>query len=157
MPPTMKTTILNQRAERDELMSRPYQLRQTRYNANNLLGNPLIKLITGPRRVGKSVFALLMLRGRNFAYLNFDDSQLLDKWDEDLAMSVLDDVYPGYDFMLLDEVQNLPEPAENILYIVSALVLAASKRADLVAPATGHPEAVRNEKGQIVSVPGFVR
>lgn len=109
MPPTMKTTILNQRAERDELMSRPYQLRQTRYNANDLLGNPLIKLITGPRRVGKSVFALLMLRGRNFAYLNFDDSQLLDKWDEDLAMSVLDDVYPGYDFMLLDEVQNLPE------------------------------------------------
>jgi hypothetical protein len=59
--------------------------------------------------------------------------------------------------VVFGEVQNLPEPAENILYIVSALVLAASKRADLVAPATGHPEAVRNEKGQIVSVPGFVR
>lgn len=24
-------------------------------------------------------------------------------------MSALDDVYPGYDFMLLDEVQNLPD------------------------------------------------
>ena len=109
MPLAMKTTILNQRAERDELMSRPYQLRQTRYDASDLLGSPLIKLITGPRRVGKSVFALLMLRGRNFAYLNFDDSLLLEKWDEDLAMSALDDVYPGYDFLLLDEVQNLPE------------------------------------------------
>lgn len=105
----MKTTILHQRAERDELMSRSYQQRHTRYDIDELLHNPLIKLITGPRRVGKSVFALLMLRGKHFAYLNFDDSQLLEKWDENLVMSVLDDVYPDYDFMLLDEIQNLPE------------------------------------------------
>ena len=105
----MKTTILNQRAERDELLSRPYQQRHTKYDADELLQNPLIKLITGPRRVGKSVFALLMLQGKNFAYLNFDDNQLLEKWDEDLTMSALDDVYPDYDFMLLDEIQNLPD------------------------------------------------
>ena len=105
----MKTTILNQRAERDELLSRPYQQRHTKYDADELLQNSLIKLITGPRRVGKSVFALLMLQGKNFAYLNFDDNQLLEKWDEDLAMSALDDVYPDYDFMLLDEIQNLPD------------------------------------------------
>ena len=49
----MKTTIFNQRAERDELMSRPYQQRHTKYDTNELLHNPLIKLITGPRRVGK--------------------------------------------------------------------------------------------------------
>ena len=105
----MKTTILNQRAERDELLSRHYQKRHTKYDADELLQNPLIKLITGPRRVGKSVFALLMLQGKNFAYLNFDDNQLLEKWEEDLAMSALDDVYPDYDFMLLDEIQNLPD------------------------------------------------
>lgn len=105
----MKTTIFNQRAERDELLSRPYQQRHTKYEADELLQTPLIKLITGPRRVGKSVFALLMLQGKNFAYLNFDDNQLLEKWDEDLAMSALDDVYPDYDFMLLDEIQNLPD------------------------------------------------
>lgn len=104
----MKTTILNQRAERDELLSRPYQQRITKYNTDELLQSPLIKLITGPRRVGKSVFALLMLQGRNFAYLNFDDNLLLEKWDEDIVMSALDDVYPNYDFMLLDEIQNLP-------------------------------------------------
>lgn len=102
-------TILNQRAERDELLSRPYQQRHTKYDADELLQDPLIKLITGPRRVGKSVFALLMLQGKNFAYLNFDDNQLLEKWDEDMAMSALDYVYPGYDFMLLDEIQNLPD------------------------------------------------
>lgn len=104
----MKVIILSQRAERDELMSRPYQWRRTRYDAEELLRNPLIKLITGPRRVGKSVYALLLLRGRNFAYLNFDDSRLLEKWDEELVMSELDDVYPGYEYLLLDEVQNLP-------------------------------------------------
>ena len=72
-----------------------------------LLNSHLIKLITGPRRVGKSTQALLMLRNRNFAYLNFDSQQLLDAWDAGLVMRMLDDVYPGYEYLLLDEVQNL--------------------------------------------------
>ncbi|WP_302029683.1 ATP-binding protein, partial [Bacteroides caecimuris] len=46
--------------------------------------------------------------GKKFAYLNFDDAQLLENWDEDLVMLALDDIYPGYDYLLLDEVQNLP-------------------------------------------------
>lgn len=103
----MKTVIMNQKKERDELLSRSYLMRHSKYDAHELLANPLIKLITGPRRVGKSVYALLMLRGTNFAYLNFDDKLLLDSWDEDLIMALLDDVYSGYDFMMLDEVQNL--------------------------------------------------
>lgn len=105
----MKNIILNQRAERDELLGRPYQQRDTKYNFDELLANPLIKLITGPRRVGKSVLALLMLQGKNFAYLNFDDNLLLENWSEDLMMQMLDDVYPGYEYLLLDEIQNLPD------------------------------------------------
>lgn len=54
------------------------------------------------------------------------------------------------------EVEGLPEPQEGVMLIVSAMVLSASDRTDLVAPATGHPDTVRNEKGHIVSVPGFV-
>ena len=98
----MKSIILNQKAERDELMARPYLQRETRYKTDELLANPLIKLITGPRRTGKSVFALLMLQGKNFAYLNFDDNLLLKNWDEDLVMTMLDNVYPGYEYLLLD-------------------------------------------------------
>ena len=105
----MKDIILNQRAERDELLARPYQQRETRYDYDELLASPLIKLITGPRRVGKSVFALLMLQRKQFAYLNFDDNLLLEKWDEQLVMQLLDDVYPDYEYLLLDEVQNLPD------------------------------------------------
>lgn len=49
----MKSIILNQKAERDELMARPYMQRETRYKTDELLANPLIKLITSPRRTGK--------------------------------------------------------------------------------------------------------
>lgn len=55
------------------------------------------------------------------------------------------------------EVENLPAPVEGTTFIVSGLVKAAlPERSDVVAPATGHPAVVRNEKGHIVSVPGFV-
>ena len=103
----MKTIIQNQRKERDELLSRPYLTRRNSYDVEMLLNSHLIKLITGPRRVGKSTQALLMLRNKNFAYLNFDSQALLDSWDANLVMRMLDDVYPGYEYILLDEVQNL--------------------------------------------------
>lgn len=54
------------------------------------------------------------------------------------------------------DVEGLPAPQEGVFLIVSAMVLGASSREDLVAPATGHPDTIRNEKGHIVSVPGFV-
>ena len=105
----MRTVILNQKKERDELTARPYLTRRNAQDTEILLRNHLIKLITGPRRVGKSTQALLMLRNKNFAYLNFDSQQLLDNWDANLVMRTLDDVYPGYEYLLLDEVQNLPD------------------------------------------------
>ena len=54
------------------------------------------------------------------------------------------------------DVTGLPDPQEGTMFIVSALVLAATDRDDVVAPATGHPQCVRNDKGQIMSVPGFI-
>lgn len=53
------------------------------------------------------------------------------------------------------EVEGLPEPQENTIYIVSLLVLNACDRTDIVAPATSHPD-VRRVDGQVYSVPGFV-
>ena len=57
------------------------------------------------------------------------------------------------------EVEGLPSPQDGTTYIVSAMVLSAlaGKRQDVVAPATGHPLCVRNDKGHIVSVPCFVQ
>lgn len=103
----MKKVILQQRAERDLLASMPYQHRTAVSEAKSLLESGLIKLITGPRRAGKSVFAMQLLAGQNYAYLNFDDNTLLSRFDEDAVMKALDEVYPGYKFLLLDEIQNL--------------------------------------------------
>ena len=56
------------------------------------------------------------------------------------------------------ELTGLPEAQTGTVLIVSAMVLAAaSDRDDLVAPSTGHPGTVRNDRGHIVSVPGFVK
>lgn len=56
------------------------------------------------------------------------------------------------------DIVGLPEPQKDTIFIVSALVLAAAKAAgrdDVVAPDTAN--AVRNDAGHIVSVPGFVK
>ena len=103
----MRTVILSQRKERDTLLAKDYLPRDNQKAYEAFLASPLIKLITGPRRAGKSVSALLLLKGKNFAYLNFDDERLLERFDEDVVLQVLSEVYPDYDYLLLDEVQNL--------------------------------------------------
>jgi hypothetical protein len=53
---------------------------------------------------------------------------------------------------------SIPEPKPGVVYIVSAMVLAETKkifREDFVAPDTGSG-AIRNEKGHIVAVTGFI-
>ena len=103
----MKNIVLKQRAERDDLASRPYYTRKHIQDVAPYLEANVIKLITGPRRAGKSVYALQILSGKNYAYLNFDDTQLLGAFNEDSVMQALAEVYPGYEYLLLDEVQNL--------------------------------------------------
>ncbi len=103
----MKNVVLKQRAERDDLASRPYYTRKHIQDVSPYLDENVINLITGPRREGKSVYALQILSGKNFAYLNFDDTQLLGSFNEDSVMQALSEVYPEYEYMLLDEVQNL--------------------------------------------------
>ena len=103
----MKNIVLKQRAERDDLASRPYYFRKHIQDVAPYLETNVIKLITGPRRAGKSVYALQILSGKNYAYLNFDDTQLLGAFNEDSVMQALAEVYPSYEYLLLDEVQNL--------------------------------------------------
>ena len=62
--------------------------------------------------------------------------------------------------MALELWEKLNEYLEEntVTSLTDLMVLeAASSRSDLVAPASGHPDTVRNEKGQIVSVPYFVK
>jgi len=104
----LQETILQQKVERNKLIQIDYQPRCYHEQVEKYLKSNLMKLITGPRRAGKSVFSLLLLRGKRFAYLNFDDDKLLKDFDEEHIMQVLKEVYSDYDYLLLDEPQNLP-------------------------------------------------
>lgn len=55
------------------------------------------------------------------------------------------------------EPQGIPEPAEDTVYLVSALVLSAVKRTDVYAPDTGPESVVRDEAGKIVAVRRLIR
>ena len=103
----LQETILQQKVERNKLIQIDYQPRCYHEQVEKYLKSNLMKLITGPRRAGKSVFSLLLLRGKRFAYLNFDDDKLLKEFDEEHIMQVLKEVYSDYDYLLLDEPQNL--------------------------------------------------
>jgi len=74
------------------------------------LKSPLIKVIIGPRRAGKSFFALHFLSKRgNFGYINFDDEKLIEAKDYDEIMTIMKSIYGDPKIILLDEIQNLPK------------------------------------------------
>lgn len=50
------------------------------------------------------------------------------------------------------EVAGLPDPQPGVVYVVSGLVLARVKRADVLAPATGPKDGAIRENGKIVAV-----
>lgn len=71
------------------------------------LTSPLIKVITGPRRAGKSTLALQALRGERFSYINFEDESLPVITDGDQIVQTLDSIYGEVDYYFFDEIQNL--------------------------------------------------
>lgn len=54
------------------------------------------------------------------------------------------------------EAEGIPDPKEDTIYLVSAMVASATLRDDVFAPDTG-PTAIRNENGQIEAVTRLVR
>lgn len=105
-----KSTILKQKQDRDRLLSLLYIPRLKEKDSEKLLSSDLIKVILGPRRAGKSVFALMLLKKQDFAYFNFDDESISDnkKINLDELISELKQVYGDTKYIFFDEIQNLP-------------------------------------------------
>ena len=103
----IRNVILQQHAEKENLLSRDYVARENLVPAGKLLENDLIKIITGPRRAGKSVFSFLLLKDKQFAYVNFDDENLIKIENYDEIVEAVFEVYPHCDFIFFDEIQNL--------------------------------------------------
>ena len=102
-----KNDLLRQKIELEKLLDKSFVTREQLPAGEKILESNLVKVVTGPRRAGKSVYCLELLKGKKFAYLNFDDKKMMGA-DEDEVFKILQEVYPEAKYYLFDEIQNLP-------------------------------------------------
>jgi predicted AAA+ superfamily ATPase len=106
----MKNIVMSHKVERDELLKGSFVLREGLAEAVQSMAGGLIKVVIGPRRAGKSVFALQMLTaaaGADFAYINFDDERLMQPLDLDELLKAMIQVYGDNRTIFFDEIQNV--------------------------------------------------
>jgi predicted AAA+ superfamily ATPase len=74
------------------------------------LSHPNILAVLGVRRCGKSTFSHLLLKGEKYGYVDFDDERLagLGTGDLDRILQALYELHGGLDYLLLDEIHNVP-------------------------------------------------
>src|SRR5690349_9967570 len=104
----LNTTLEAHRRERDEMLRKTLIPRQLASTLSNALDSPLVKVITGPRRAGKSTLAFQILAGKRFAYLNFEDDALRAPSTSDELIDALKTVYGETEYFFFDEIQNYP-------------------------------------------------
>ncbi len=104
----IKKIVLQNKLEKEEFYNENYINRDNLISAKKELDSSLIKLIMGPRRSGKSTFAFLLLKNKDFAYINFDDENLLKVDDFDSIIEAIHEVYGTIKYLFFDEIQNLP-------------------------------------------------
>ena len=103
----LRDIILIQKRELENRLEELYIPRKVSKPPN--LRNDLIQVITGPRRSGKSFYAVHLLRQTgSFGYVNFDDERLATIDDYDQIVSAVNEIYANPRHLLLDEIQNLP-------------------------------------------------
>ena len=106
----IREIVLRQKFEKEHLLKLEYVEREKLGLAKKWVNSDLVKVISGPRRAGKSVFAFMLLQNFQFMYFNFDDEALLrfNPLDTDELIKELHSVYGNVKTILFDEIQNLP-------------------------------------------------
>lgn len=102
----IRDILLTQRRELEQRLQERYVEREL---DSQHPSHDLIRVVLGPRRAGKSFFAMRAIQGAgHFGYVNFDDERLTELDDYDALITALDALYQQPRDLLLDEVQNLP-------------------------------------------------
>lgn len=106
-----KDIVLNQKRQKEQLLTGKYVPRTQDQFGKKWLDSSLIKVVLGPRRAGKSVYSLTLLKDRPFMYFNFDEEAVatLDVTDTHALMKELHAAYGPIKTILFDEIQNLPK------------------------------------------------
>src|SRR3989344_5908930 len=100
----IRDILLLQKRELEKRLNERYIERDAikKFNDN------LVNVIIGPRRAGKSFFAVHMLNKLGkFGYVNFDDEKLVEIKDYDEIISMINSLYNHPKYILFDEIQNL--------------------------------------------------
>jgi uncharacterized protein len=108
---TIRQVLVDQRAELDVPAPTGRWIPRTAEAAlRAAMPRPLVKVIMGPRRAGKSVLARLALAGSDFAYVNFDDERLsaLQAADLQRVEAAIAAIWPSARTLFFDELQNVP-------------------------------------------------
>ena len=105
----IKEAILEQKKNRERILELPYIRRTRTPELEKMLQNDLIKIILGPRRCGKSYFAMHVFKPNESAYINFDDERLKNIKNYDEIIQELIAAYGDTRFLFFDEIQNLPD------------------------------------------------
>jgi len=75
------------------------------------LEHPNILAVLGVRRCGKSIYSHMLLKGKEYGYINFDDERLygIDTADLNLVLQAFYELYnTELEYFMLDEIQNVP-------------------------------------------------
>ena len=95
--------------QKEELNNKSSQLYIKRIIKISGIKSDMIKVITGPRRAGKSFFVMHELTNNGkFAYANFDDEVFANASDYNEIVTEMNSLYDKPGLFLLDEIQNLP-------------------------------------------------
>ncbi|MCX6226540.1 MAG: ATP-binding protein [Bacteroidia bacterium] len=103
----LQDIIAGQKAEMEKKLQDRYVQRETVLKG---FDTDLISVIIGPRRAGKSFFAMHAV-GRNpgIGYANFDEERLLQVGNFDEIISAIRAVYQDPKLLLFDEIQNVSQ------------------------------------------------
>ncbi|MBI5555605.1 MAG: ATP-binding protein, partial [Elusimicrobia bacterium] len=105
----IKEILLEQRQEIGRIFRQKIVGREAARANKDILGSNLIKVITGVRRCGKSVFVHQLFKDKDYAYVNFDDERLIGIQANSLNdfLECAKELQPDFKSIFLDEIQNV--------------------------------------------------
>ena len=107
MADLLLNTVKRQKIDLNRHFKLDFKPRRALQLLQKQLQSPLIKVISGPRRCGKSTLALMAVEGTSFCYLNFEDESIPAAATGDDILEALHNVYGSCEYYFFDEIQNM--------------------------------------------------